>query len=181
VNPLINKVGEVKLAHLSIKDYLLSEQICHGVSSCFRISETIAHAYISQTCLAYLLQFKRLDALNPSNIGFFPLAQYAAQYWIFHLQSTKSVVGFVVQQLIMDLLQSVAFINWICLWDLDGHRTNLGKCWDSMASPLYYASHAGLHHAVQGLLEKRSTGRSTGNAQKELSDDHASAWDHALL
>jgi ankyrin repeat protein len=57
----------------------------------------------------------------------------------------------------------------------------LEKCWDSMASPLYYASHAGLHHAVQGLLEKRSTGRSTGNAQKELSDDHASAWDHAFV
>jgi hypothetical protein len=48
MNLLINKVGEVKLAHLSIKDYLLSEQICHGVSSHFRISETISsHLHIS--------------------------------------------------------------------------------------------------------------------------------------
>jgi len=82
----MDKTGEVKLAHLSVKEYLLSKSCQDGPSS-FGISETSSHSFISQTCLAYLLQFDKPDCLSSSTIEEFPLALYAAQYWTFHAQS----------------------------------------------------------------------------------------------
>ncbi|KAF8162138.1 hypothetical protein BJ912DRAFT_299382 [Pholiota molesta] len=57
--------GKVKLAHFSIKEYLLSERVRTGTTSHFHLtSGELSHALISQTCLAYLLQFDALDSVD---------------------------------------------------------------------------------------------------------------------
>jgi hypothetical protein len=52
---LIYMTGVVKLAHFSIKEYLISEHIKKGVASIFEINERASHLLIAQTCLAYIL------------------------------------------------------------------------------------------------------------------------------
>src|ERR1700733_4855624 len=77
---LTDNIGTIKLSHMSVKDYLLSR---HQIAATeFGIDEKLSHSLIAQTCLAYLLQFDNPDTLNPYTINNYPLAQYAAEYWI---------------------------------------------------------------------------------------------------
>ncbi|KAF8196084.1 ectomycorrhiza-induced ankyrin-domain/NACHT-domain-containing protein [Pholiota molesta] len=152
--------GEVKLAHFSIKEYLLSEHLSDGVTSGFHlISIETSHALISQTCLAYLLQFDVPNSLAVHiNVATsFPLAPYAAKHWVSHAQSggidnlETSCTLTLAKKLFMS--NSATFPNWVRLWDFD-HKLafedidfqmepNLNRT--TVAPALYYTSLLGLH------------------------------------
>ncbi|KZP17524.1 hypothetical protein FIBSPDRAFT_830542, partial [Athelia psychrophila] len=55
--PLTSFPGIVKLSHMSVKDYLLSDQIASGPAVYYRVNSSQSHSLITQTCLAYLLHF----------------------------------------------------------------------------------------------------------------------------
>ena len=145
VHLLINMTGVVKLAHFSVKEYLVSERIQKGVASSFSISKKVAHSLIAQTCLAYLLQFDTPGSINSSTIQSFPLAQYAGAYWIFHVHSGDNETSPTIQKLILNLF-GCPFDNWIQLWNPDrvSRHTNLEKPLTNIAMPLYYTSLTGL-------------------------------------
>src|SRR5277367_4837579 len=87
---LTYNIGTIKLYHMSVKDYLLSR---HLGATGFGIDEKLSHSVIAQTCLAYLLQFDNLDTLNPNTSNpseNYPLARYAAEYWIMHVRSGRN-------------------------------------------------------------------------------------------
>src|SRR3984893_16861095 len=77
--------GMIKLSHMSVKDYLLSQHRV-GVTG-FNIEEKLSHSHIAKTCLAYLLQFEYPDMLKPATIDKYPLARYAAEYWVMHVNN----------------------------------------------------------------------------------------------
>ncbi|THH13086.1 hypothetical protein EW146_g7087 [Bondarzewia mesenterica] len=166
--PLTEETGKIKLAHFSVKEYLLSEAIREGTASTFSFSEKIAHEFISKTCLVYLLQFDDHDPIDESTIGQFPLAFYAAEYWLLHARFG----GDALQELVMKLLQreSAPLISWVRLYDLEHpwYRTNLSLLSTDIPSPLYYASLAGLEQASQTLLangaDVNAQGGEDGNA-----------------
>ncbi|KAH7903273.1 hypothetical protein BJ138DRAFT_1168378, partial [Hygrophoropsis aurantiaca] len=110
--------GEVKLSHMSIKDYLLSNH--HPKSSDIRTNTSLAHSVIAQTCLAYLLQFTQPGSTN--NIrDMFPLADYAARYWFKHVRFVDSDDMGAQHQMTMELLQvdCGAFEEWVNLYNPD--------------------------------------------------------------
>ncbi|KAF8199449.1 ankyrin repeat-containing domain protein [Pholiota molesta] len=164
---------EVKLAHFSIKEYLLSEHLRTGGTSLFHLaSAELSHALISQTCLAYLLQSDALDLVEKgSTLSIdqsepFPLADYAAEHWIFHARSSsidhseRSWTLKLAQKLFMPNIAK--FDNWINIWDLDKPRRSLFESNDertSLGSRLYYASRLAYiklsaegHEAIARLL-----------------------------
>jgi hypothetical protein len=114
---LISGTGKLRLAHFSVKEYLIGKQIQNGPGSQYSFNENVANNLISQTCLAYLLQFDTIGSLKSTTLSCFPLARYAAEFWIHHaqMQSQNSVMPNTVQCLIMSLLQpqSAQFINWV--------------------------------------------------------------------
>ena len=84
------KTGEVRqnrhiirLAHFSVKEYLVSDRI---QASQYSIKEITANIYIAETCLIYLLQFDKPDSLTPRTLEDFPLVGYAGTYWTRHAQ-----------------------------------------------------------------------------------------------
>src|SRR3984885_5506799 len=79
-----NNTGIIKLSHMSVKDYLLSQH--HVGATGFGLNERFSHSLIAKTCLAYLLQFENLDMLNQNTIDKYPLAEYAAKYWVRHVR-----------------------------------------------------------------------------------------------
>ena len=102
----------VRLAHFSVKEYLLSGRIRKKSTSCYAeeaskyaIQEISAHESIVAHCLAYLLQFERDEKVYWSNgisyrrfIKDYHLSSYAATQWINHvkvlgknLRSTKQL------------------------------------------------------------------------------------------
>src|SRR6267378_1195440 len=79
------EVGDTKVvqfSHFSVKEFLTSRRIAQGPISRFHISLEPAHLTITRACLAVLLLLD--GGVNKAMIKNFPLAHYAAQYWVGH-------------------------------------------------------------------------------------------------
>ena len=59
----VREFGTLTLAHLSVKEYLISEQIRNSPLSYYHLDEKLANSAISRDCLSYLLQFDTVDCL----------------------------------------------------------------------------------------------------------------------
>ena len=151
---------EVRLAHFSVKEYLVSERIQAGSASRYSIREIHANVSIAETCLAYLLQFDRPNSLTLRTFEEYPLAKYAAKHWTQHAQYAGADMN-TIHLLIMELFlqKEDAYLNWTRLFDPDTPwreldiLMNLENNWRSVPSPLYYPSLIGLVESAQVLLE----------------------------
>ncbi|KAI7493390.1 hypothetical protein KC357_g1071 [Hortaea werneckii] len=154
----IEPKGEyVRLAHFSVKEYLVSTRPCIDK---FRLPEKRSHDILATCCLVYLHQFKGEGWDDPECESKFPLARYAAVYWTTHAR----VSDFLSQRqrrLCMKLLteRMPAYRLWHRFYDMS-------KRWDvtcdirweihELPSPLISASGEDLYHAVHVLLKHES-------------------------
>ncbi|KAI9764160.1 MAG: hypothetical protein M1840_008642 [Geoglossum simile] len=140
---------QVKLAHFSVKEYLVSERIQIGPACRYSIREAPANISIAEACLAYLLQFEHSNSLTSRTTQEYPLARYAAWYWTQHARWAGKDAS-AVHLLIIELFLSKkdAYANWIRLRDSSKAKSL------NVNSPLYYALVAGLVETGKLLLEK---------------------------
>lgn len=151
----------IKLAHFSVKEYLISEYLYkHHMKKIayFALNKQTAHSTISKICLAYLLQFNTPEPLDKNLTESSPLAEYAAEHWIFHAKSTdydesESSSFFKLMKKLL-VSNNFAFYRWIQIYNIDA----VDKTWIDQnqfydAEPLYYASLAGLTKISCHLLE----------------------------
>jgi ankyrin repeat protein len=146
----------VRLAHFSVKEYLVSEEIQIGTIT-YSIREISANVSIAEICLAYLLQFNRTDSLTSRTIEDFPLARYAAEYWTQHARVAARDVGVInLPNMELFLSNRDVQINWIRLFDPDEPwaKPDISKSSERVASTLYYMSLTGLTELVRLLLER---------------------------
>jgi hypothetical protein len=139
----------LKLAHFSVKEYLVSPRIQLGRVSQYGISKRLSDTFISQTCLLYLMQFNTRDTLSRRLEPSFPLAQYAATHWATHARSDDGVIPDILEALIARLLSpyGVPFINFALLYEL--FPTPSMK---TRFDPTPYASALGLEKVLRSLL-----------------------------
>ncbi|MCJ1380068.1 hypothetical protein MMC17_003171 [Xylographa soralifera] len=158
---------ELRLAHFSVKEYLVSDRIMAGPASRFNITKT-ADDYIAMTCLAYLLHFYKSyvrslylaedSDISPAELSGerddFPLAEYAGRYWSEHARHACCVQEVnIVQQLCMELLNGRhAYQNSLRLRSYSSSLTS----YDMAMPPLYLASMDGLFVPVRQLLENKT-------------------------
>ena len=147
-----HKTDEIKLAHFSIKEYLLSKHVKEHHDKkikAFSLSQELSHSMISQACLAYLLQIKTAKSVNYAE---FALMEYAAKNWIFHAQSSDDdkSQGSSLSELMLKLLapDNPAFVNWVEIYDPQNASEHL--------PPLYYTCKAGLIKVTLSLLNNGS-------------------------
>ena len=151
-----NSTTYVRLAHFSVKEYLVSDRIQHGTAPHYRIREIESHGVLAEDCLAYLLQFDEPGSLTDETLELSPLAGYAAKFWPHHAKlaekaSTKSTTLLSTELLMSD---REGFLSWIRICNPDrNYRKNLRRRLDDLAPPLYYASLAGLFESVRMLIE----------------------------
>jgi hypothetical protein len=150
------EVEEIRLAHFSVKEYLVSDRICEE-AKIYKMQEMSANAAISEICLAYLLQFDKQDPLTIEVFKDFPLLQYSAKYWMHHArvidQETDPTVLLAME---LFLSRGSAYVNWLRCFNPDTPwlEPRLRKRMEDIGSPLYYASFAGLRQHIKQLLEK---------------------------
>jgi hypothetical protein len=136
---------ELQLAHSSVKDYLMSGRVEESFKD--GTTEISARRSITKVCLAYL---SHLDEKRPIKEikAAFPLAEYSARYWMGHARPAE--IDKDVQESILNffLQQRQAYTVWFYLFSAGNPREK------HIATPLYYASLAGLEHTVKSLLEK---------------------------
>ncbi|KAK4150284.1 hypothetical protein C8A00DRAFT_37122 [Chaetomidium leptoderma] len=85
-------VTYVRLAHFSVKEYLVSHRITQGPAVRFAFSEADANLHVARSCLVYHLQCCALaDSANEyeaaAKESSYPLGDYAAQHWPEHLEA----------------------------------------------------------------------------------------------
>ncbi|KAA6415797.1 MAG: hypothetical protein FRX48_00515 [Lasallia pustulata] len=92
---LVNPIQVVRLAHFSVKEYLVSKRIRDQAAATARyaIQEIQANQSIAAACLAYLLQFNQHGSLTSQTLEDFPLARYAAEYWLQHTREVGKDLG----------------------------------------------------------------------------------------
>ena len=150
-----NKV--VQFSHFSVKEYLTSDRILNSDRvSFFHILPKPAHTLLAKACLSVLL---RLDySMDWIKILDFPLAPYAAEYWMDHARFED------VSSDIRDGMDCLFDRNkphlaaWIWLYDVENCRGRYHRS-DTPAKlgavPLYYAALCGFHDLAERLLDAR--------------------------
>ena len=151
----------VQFAHFSVKEFLISGRLADQKTdiSHFHISLEPAHTIIAQACLGVLLQLDNrnidIDIVNDS----FPLARYAAQYWVVHARFES--VSFRVQVGLFDPTKPY-FAVWLKSYNIDCrwwsflpdlfqfHR----DAQDHASLCLYYASFCGFRDLTKHLIAK---------------------------
>jgi ankyrin repeat protein len=81
---------ELRLAHLSVRDYLLSKKIVGSPVSYFAINRLSAHRSIAEACIVYLQRFQEPDELEKESPDAHSLARYAARFWSYHVQAATA-------------------------------------------------------------------------------------------
>ena len=76
----------IQFSHFSVKEYLTSSRLAKTndiISGRYHISQTPAHTLAAQACLGILLHLDKTVVIR-NNIEKYPLAEYAAEYWVGH-------------------------------------------------------------------------------------------------
>lgn len=151
--------GYVMLAHLSVRDYLLSEEIKQDAeTSRFFLQPEKRQLEIAQDCLTYLY-FTELSC-GPSaseedyltRLKRLPLLGYAGRYWFYHARAAEDNQK-LEEQAIKFFFPECRnyFMSWVQIINADSpFKWNI---YPRHATSLYYAASLGLGEAVGALLE----------------------------
>jgi hypothetical protein len=149
----------VQFSHFSVKEFLTSARLTTSSQdvSRYHIVPEPAHAILAQACLSILL---RLDNVTEdSNIkGEFPLAGYAAEYWVRHAQFEDVALHINGMEDLFDP-DKPHFAAWCQLYDIDfnPHDSVFYRFTPepkSGANTLYYAALCGFSNLVEQLIVK---------------------------
>lgn len=131
---------QVRPAHNSVSEYLLSTRICLGPANEFGMSEDRGDIFMSRMCLRYLLLFDNLDPLDKDVRKDFPLSSYASRWWNQHINSAVIQHDPTTVALLSSFLDTKShyyFLNSIRLSDPEGHKPRPDLRPGNMLSPLY--------------------------------------------
>jgi ankyrin repeat domain-containing protein 50 len=73
---------EIRLAHFSVKEYLISERIRCGKASEFGATSIDANLFIAESCLSYTFHYDESNSktMSPEDLEYFPLCNTPANF-----------------------------------------------------------------------------------------------------
>ena len=149
----------VRLAHFSVKEYLISERIKTQKPQKFWLPEIQSHELIAATCLAYILHFegkdclfRDLDTFSLQSLEKYPLMNYACWHWTTHARITDAHQG-ILKDLGLEFLRRSDLRK---VWFREFHGGPLLDTRDEEPEcipPLFIAASIGVLWMVKILLE----------------------------
>ena len=153
---MIAKDGDsrvVQFSHFSVKEFLTANRLVEPIRdvSRFHIRLEAAHTILAQACLGALLRLD--DDVDRDKIKNFPLARYAAQYWVTHARVEN------VSSRIKDGMECLFdadkphFATWLWIYD-DDYDVSMITMYPQKPSavPLYYAARLGFCDLAKHLI-----------------------------
>lgn len=146
---------DVRLAHFSVKEYLLSGRIPHQLCDEFNLRQTAARESLAQSCLVCLSHYSRSEKKVASAADFttFPLLRHAALHWPSYVDPDMAEPLRHELQFLQDNRARTAWVRVL--------TSNQGV-WDQTQKPkymygtaLYFASSLGHQACVQWLLKQK--------------------------
>ncbi len=155
---------ELRLAHYSVKEYLISNRVDGALAPMYSIDERLAHDAMAGFCIRYLLQFDQDDlgrGLPGSQCELLEkalFAHYAARCWGRHFRaaapdmsssSHRNALALTTdQRIIRNVLKLQKY--W---WEFGNFQDEGALLATDTINPLYYASLQGLTSVVSTLLD----------------------------
>jgi ankyrin repeat protein len=146
----------VQFSHFSVKEFLTADRLAEPIrdESRYHIRLEAAHTVLAQACLGVLLRLD--DRVDRDSIKSFPLARYAAQYWVTHarVQNVSSCIKDGMECLFD--ADKPYFTTWIWIYNEDGPAW--GRSMFTMhrkepeAVPLYHAAIFGFRDLAEHLI-----------------------------
>ena len=145
----------VRFSHFSVKEYLTSERLANagkGLSQ-YHILPDSAHAILAKASLSVLLSLD--DQVDKDTMKNFPLAIYAARYWVDHAQF------YGVSSRIKDAMERLFdrekpyFATWVWIHDIDYPFREIMFATRPLppeGTPVYYATICGFRDLVGHLV-----------------------------
>ena len=142
----------VQFSHFSVKEYLTSDRL--GTSDVgnvcrFYISLEPAHTILARACLAVLLQLE--EKMDEDLLATFPLALYAAQYWVDHakFENVASQIQGAMEHIFNPLKPHLR--TWIQIHNVE---KAIDVSFDNFPSSpaLYYAALCGFNRLAKHLI-----------------------------
>jgi len=150
----------VALAHLSVKEYLLSDCIRDGKASNFALTADRASINIAISCLTYLSfeEFASGPAIGSMSfkerLRRFPLLEYAAVAWPYHVRQVGQPQE--LNERVYKFFSPASrnqFMSWIQVLTGHEHRNDGWRRYNPASTPLYYAASFGLDKTVRALIK----------------------------
>ena len=146
----------IKLAHFSVQEYLVSEEIKSSEASKFGIINIVPDHFIAEVCLQYLYYYDESDSktISEKDLETFPLLEYVSRFWYIHAKAIPSEIQKLTDSILRLFLSDTAFVSWLRVHEPDSGDKFGFKNLIDIATPLYYASTVGLETVVLLLLEQ---------------------------
>jgi hypothetical protein len=149
----------IRLSHMSVKDYLVSSRIRSTKASFYAIDAKLAHRFMAQTCLGYLLNPAFASGRGDwdtlyARLKDWHLFHYSVYFWPYHVKA----LGESLDEQTWHLIQ--AFFN-----TKEAERDGYYGAWLAALTPktflqnvpctqpLYYAASFGLTSVIKRILE----------------------------
>jgi ankyrin repeat protein len=150
---IVNMDGSLvmQFSHFSVKEYLTSNRIAEGRVSRYYIPLEPAHLFVTQACLAILLQLDK--HVTKEHIEDSPLARYAGQYWTDHAEFGN--VSSRTEDMIKTLFdpESHHFANWVWIYDTISDESPVSEALPRPEwAPLHHVAQHGFHRVAEWLI-----------------------------
>ena len=154
----------LKLAHFSVREYLVSDDIRQGPASAFALQSDTSHSVLARQCLSYILQCchdfsQQCGQVSSSN---YQMMKYCSQYWTGHYWEIGKKSNTEADKQFLNVLMDDARLQEM----LKLYRPDTHLSWKRdefpVGSPLYYATSLGLTSCVEQLIDKGYDLNATG-------------------
>ncbi|KAF7559303.1 hypothetical protein G7046_g4857 [Stylonectria norvegica] len=152
----------LKLAHFSVREFLLSKAILTGPCEQFAMEKSLAHSCLANSCLAYFHQAVLSggdDFLDES-----PLATYAGRFWLEHKKLSGRDWPSTLHTFLADMFKAKGafYQNWQKVTTVDRPWLDGSSEKSPDYTPLYCAAFNGQTTITEMLLEKGASPNETG-------------------
>jgi hypothetical protein len=149
----------LRLAHLSVKEYIISDRIKNSKVSTYSVTPVSANIFIARTYLVYLLNSEFEAGHTDCNTAAqraeaWPLLEAATELWPIHINAVSDELDEATKQLILKLFATSEKPNggnyafWVGSLIPDASLQTIRN-----TPPLYYAASYGMTSVIKLLLE----------------------------
>ncbi|CAM1510491.1 Fc.00g008260.m01.CDS01 [Cosmosporella sp. VM-42] len=151
----------VRLAHFTVREFLLSDAIRTGICLDFAMERRLVHSCLAKSCLSYLHQ--AISSVGDEVWDMNPLASYAGYYWLKHKElADQEWTSPNLRTILLDMFAERDYYGlWSQVASVDRPWVAEGSAKQDSYSPLYCAAYNGLTEVAKALLDK---GASTDDA-----------------
>ena len=145
---------EVRFAHFSVKEFLLSHSLQESSASNFSLNHISSHLFLTDSCLQHITHCNNIRTCDSQSAHDpMPLIAYACEYWYCHLENLPLALHNRLEPLILSLFTNDSMFSlWISTLYSGPFASISSNTPRDSGMPLYHASYLELRSVVQYLL-----------------------------